>query len=555
MKEEKVYKSGNIHSTMKKRVEIALFTLILLTSIISCFYLVSADGAYFPYHGYWISPGQQRAIIFHEANTETLIVTSDFRGNAKDFAWIIPTPTKPEVVKASEKLFTNVQKLARPYYNYGYGFNALAEVAMAKSAVDSGGVVVISQQQVDYYEVTTLVATSSEELVKWFKENNYTYPDEYAYVLKSYIDKGWFFTAIKISSDALGSTEVGQDLKQGHPTPLKLVFLSDKIVFPLKISSVDFEQGFKISTNLRLTQEAISHLTDMGYTDLTDKTTAINTFSKIVSDAVSGIDYNSSSASKYPVVVSYADYIGLSSYCTYGDINSKQNCVRNNLENKFRNYFSLHGIDIGYEYNYNYVPIHLYVISDSKYEADNFNINYGNWVKKSQIEKLGKDEAGNSYIQPKKSKYFLTYLSASLQKSQMDEDLTLSKADDNKKVNAGPETWQLFVYGLLIGLLIFLVWTFSPLGIMFIAGVLILFLTSNRIARIIGWIIESVSLAITVIILLFFLVLVGMSGYIGNYVSVSVLVTGILLILIMVLLMVLESRYKKEDKNVYRQYR
>ena len=520
-----------------------LFAVVIIAGLV----FVSADGGYFPSPGYWIQPGQQQAVIFHEANTETLIVTSDFKGNAKNFAWIIPTPTKPEVTKASDKVFTNIQKLTQPEYNYGYNLGEVMMAATSKQA-DNGGVVVISQTQVDYYDVTTLLATNTQDLVNWFNENNYTYPEEYSYVLKSYIDKGWFFTAIKISAEAIESTEVSQDLREGHPTPIKLVFLSEKIVFPLKISSVDFEQGFKISTNLKLTQEAVNHLKQIGYDSFSEKTSAVNTFTQIISDVLENKAYNNSAASKYPLIVPLSTYSSLKNYA-YCDVY----CVRGNLENAFRNYFSLHGINLGYESDYQGAPINLYIIANGKYEADSFNIQYGNWFNKKQIEKLGNDENGNPYIQPEKSKYYITHMYAYLQKSQMDEDLVLSKADDNKKINAGPETWQLFTYGLLIGLMVFFIWLFTPLGIMFVAGILMIFFSSTRVVRVIGWVLEIISLVITLVFALVFLAIAAWNEALGNYVVMSVLITALFVLLLMGLFFILQIKFKK-DKNelIYR---
>jgi len=544
MKKQNVYKSSSINTNMKRGLLVVFLAVFI---IIISLNFVSADGGYFPSPGYWIQPGQQQAVIFHEDNTETMIVTSDFKGNAKNFAWIIPTPTKPQVTKASEEVFTNIQKLTQPEYDYGY---SLGNVMMAATAerLEYGGVVVISQQQVDYYDVTTLLATNTQDLVNWFNENNYTYPEEYSYVLKSYIDKGWFFTAVKISAEALSSVEVSQDLREGHPTPLKLVFLSEKIVFPLKISSVDFEQGFKISTNLKLTQEAVNHLKDVGYDDFSEKTSAVNTFTQIISDVLENKAYNNSAASKYPLIIPASTYSTLKNYA-YCDIY----CVRSNLENAFRNYFSLHGISLGYDYGYySGAPVNLYIIADSKYEADNFNIQYGNWFKKKQIEKIGDDENGNPYIKPEKSKYYITRMYAYLQKSQMDEDLILKKADDNKKVNAGPETWQLFIYGLLIGLMVFFIWLFTPLGIMFVAGVLMIFLSSTRAVRIVGWVLEIVSLAITLIFTLVFLAIAASNDALGNYIVVSVLITALLVFALMILFMVLEARYKGQENVIIR---
>ena len=518
----------------KNFVFIGIIAVFLISINLAC---VFADGGYFPKPGYWVRPGQQKAIVFHEGNVETLIITSNFQGNAKDLAWIIPTPTRPEVTKANEKVFTNVAKLAQQRYSYGYGLEAMS---MGMKATEDLGVVVIESKQVDYYDVNVLLATSSADLVEWFNENNYTYPEEYAYVLNYYIQKGWYFTAVKISPEAQGATEVMQDLKEGHATPVKMVFLSEKIVFPLKISAVEFGDGFKISTNLELTSAAVSNLKEIGYADLAEKTSAVKVFNQIIADVLSDAAYKDSIASNYSLIISSSEYIDrlATDYCDY------DSCARSNLEYLFRSYFSENGIYLGQQDYYGgYTPIQLYVIADAKYEADEFYVQYGNWVKKSQIEDLGEDENGKPFISPSGKKYFLTSLSANMQKSQMDDDVVLKKADDNKKVSAGPETWQMFLYGLIIGVILFVVWIFTPLGIMFIAGSLILFLSRNKVARIFGWIMEILALALTVIVEIVVLVLVLMSSF--NYVTNSILITGLILIAIVVVVIVLEIKHKK----------
>ena len=282
----------------KRGLIVFLCTFILLLTISS----VLADGGFFPKPSYWVRPGQQRAIIFHEDKTETMILMSNFQGNAKELVWIIPTPTKPKVTKANEKVFTNMQKLARPKYtaSYNIGYKVMAEAVSGKAADTE--VVVIESKQVDYYDVNILLATSSQKLVEWFEENDYAYPEEYAYVLNHYISKGWYFTAIKVSPEAQGSKEVIQDLREGHPTPIKMVFLSEKIVYPLKISSVDFSEGFKISSNLELTALAVSHLKNVGYDDLADSKEGVKIFNRIVADALSDVDYKDSLASNYSSV-------------------------------------------------------------------------------------------------------------------------------------------------------------------------------------------------------------------------------------------------------------
>ena len=487
-----------------KRTLIALFAVgFILLSLAQ----VLADGGYFQHPGYWVRPGQQKAVIFYEDNTETMILTSSFQGNAKDLVWIVPTPSKPEVTKSSDKVFINVAKLAMPKYDRGFGYAKVMSAAKGELQ-EAGGVVVLESKQVDYYDVNVLLATNTQDLVKWFNEHNYSYPETYSYVIKSYIDKGWYFTAIRISPESQGATEVVRDLKEGNPTPIKMTFLSDKIIFPLKISSVDFPN----SDNKKYgpaQNEPIGATRKDKYGNTWAKVSNITNGANWRTDAYNyqGTAWSDWLIDQQPGGINYEEY-----YYRYSD----------------------------------YVPINLYVIADGKYEADGFYPQYGNWVKKADIKKLGSDDNGVSYIQPKNNKYFLTSLSASYQKSQMDEDLILTKSDNNQKVNAGPEIWQLFLYGLLLGLILFVVWIFSPLGILFIIGILMLFFSSSRIARVFGWIMNITSFIITLIIGIILLIISITSNSLNNYIVLSLLITDAFVLGMIIIFTLLSKLYKRK---------
>ena len=501
----KIYKSRKLDNRMKKRLA-AGFLFIFVSVLLLQF--VSADGAYFPRpcYGCYVYPGQQRAVIFQEDNTETMILTSSFRGNAKDLVWIVPTPTKPEVTKANENVFNNAQKLIKTQRDYRYSYGDVMMTATSKSA--ESNVIVIQSKQVDYYDVNVLLATNSQDLVKWFNDNNYSYPESYAYVLKSYIDRGWYFTAIKISPEAQGATEVMQDLKEGNPTPIKMVFLSDKIVFPLKISSIDFKK-----TTTKKYGSARNEPIGATRTDSSGNVwTKVNGVGGQWTTTAPGYEYTIDSdyqVDSWPGGASYYDPID-----------------------------SMYG---------SYTSISLYVFAKDKHDADGgFYTSYGNWVTKSDIVKLGNDDSGNPFISPKNNKYYFSYMTASLQKSQMDDDLILTKADDDKKVNAGPDSWQLFLYGLIIGFIVLMIWIFTPLGIMFIAGTLMVFFASSKGVRIAGWVLEIISLVITFAISLTFFIIAAANGAIGEYAVLSPLITALLIFIVSFVFIGLQIKYRKE---------
>lgn len=199
---------------------------------------VLADGMIVPPPGYWIDETEQKAVIFHEGDKETLVLSVTFRGDAENFGWVIPFPTRPEVDKSTDELFTALQDLTGPIYRIlekeGFGAVPLGE---------EQAVTVWETKKVDIYDIAVLSSTDKNALAVWLNDNGYQYPVKQTYILEEYVENGWYFVAAKINTESLGEL-VSEQLKEGHATPLKITFKTDKPFYPLKISQVmsDFQE-------------------------------------------------------------------------------------------------------------------------------------------------------------------------------------------------------------------------------------------------------------------------------------------------------------------------
>lgn len=193
---------------------------------------VSADGMIVPPPNYWVEETDQKAVIFHQGDQETLILSITFRGDAEDFGWIIPLPTRPEIDKSTDELFVALRELTQQRYRIQEG----EKIGIQREMPSTGGVTVWETKKVGIYQTAILTSTDKTALADWLKENGYQYPTSQAYILQEYINRGWYFVAAKINTQSLGRLVEGQ-LKQGHATPLQLTFKTDKPFYPLKISS------------------------------------------------------------------------------------------------------------------------------------------------------------------------------------------------------------------------------------------------------------------------------------------------------------------------------
>lgn len=189
---------------------------------------VLADGGIFPPPDFYVGQTEQKAVIFYDEKVETLILSITFQGNAKDFGWVVPTPTKPEVDKSSDELFLALRELTQRPIRYE---KELMPLPLGE------GVEVIETKEVGIYEISVLKADDPKALSSWLDAHGYNFPPKASYILEDYIKNKWYFTAVKVRPELVWEG-VEEQLRSGHATPLKLVFKSEKIVYPLKITSV-----------------------------------------------------------------------------------------------------------------------------------------------------------------------------------------------------------------------------------------------------------------------------------------------------------------------------
>lgn len=203
-----------------------------------------ADGGIFYPPGYYTAETTQKAFIYYSGQTENLVIVSSFKGNAKDFAWIIPTPSLPTIDKAKTGLFNNLSEITHaagalgPVYGVGFGLSG---------SLKSAPVEVVSEKTVGNYDTAVLKATDENALAIWLSNHGYSFPKDKSANLKSYVDEGWYFAIAKIRPELVSSTEVANQLSEGTLTPLRLTFQTDKIIYPMKLTGIALTQTSTIT--------------------------------------------------------------------------------------------------------------------------------------------------------------------------------------------------------------------------------------------------------------------------------------------------------------------
>jgi hypothetical protein len=177
----------------------------------------------------------QTVIILWDAATKTqhFIRQASFQSTADDFAFLVPTPTRPELDESGNAAFPYLQKLTAPEIQriprpQGGGCGCSEEVKSARSLAE-GKVEVLEQKQVAGFNAVVLRADSADALVDWLKENGYEFSPAAEAWAKPYVDAGWMITALKVAKD-----EERTDDKSVSAAALRLTFQTDRPLFPYR---------------------------------------------------------------------------------------------------------------------------------------------------------------------------------------------------------------------------------------------------------------------------------------------------------------------------------
>ncbi|MEK7595582.1 MAG: DUF2330 domain-containing protein [Patescibacteria group bacterium] len=334
-----------------------------------------------PYYPVYVN--QEKAVILYDKSSgkETLIISPTFQGSAKEFGLLIPTPTKPTVDTVRSDVFTTLEQITSPkYYPYATrgleSFSGLS-LSQAPSKESADYVTVVETNGVDVYETSILEATNEEALAKWLKENGYTVPNSADFVIKDYIKKGYFFVAAKIDTSALGPFVEGQ-LKNGHINPLRIVFESKNLFYPVKITGALLAES--INPKPRLPSNPV----------VQEENTKVTV---ILPEPQPSPDRPVEIPTPYPYP-----------YPT--------------------------------PFKPSYVTYTFYIIGDHKKELPGFSTMYAGALKKESLEKLITDENSNLLLSTSDKK-FITKLTKSMNFSEMNNDLLIRDAKDNEPVGTG----------------------------------------------------------------------------------------------------------------------
>jgi hypothetical protein len=208
------------------------------------FYVGKADTKLF-------NKASEVAIARHDDKT-VLTMANDFKGDAKEFALVVPVPTvleKDQIHVGDPAVLKHLADYSAPrlveYFDenpcrrYALegkmdALKSMPQAAAGKLERDRAlGVTVEAQYTVGEYDILILSAKESAGLETWLTENGYRIPYGASSVLHSYLKQGLKFFVAKVN--------LAEQAKLGftHLRPLQIAFESPKFVLPIRLGTVN----------------------------------------------------------------------------------------------------------------------------------------------------------------------------------------------------------------------------------------------------------------------------------------------------------------------------
>jgi len=224
-------------------VLLALAALAGLAWAFCGFYVAQADAKLFN--------KSSKVVLAREGDKTAITMASDYQGDVKEFAVVIPVPTFIERKQIGVIEMATIDHLdaftAPRLVEYHDEDPCAPRVALAlpaaagrgveyrrtDAATRYKGVTVEATYDVGEYDVSILSAQESDGLVNWLTDNGYRIPDGAQDVLGSYIKQNMRFFVAKVNLERM------KLIGAGYLRPLQVRYETAKFMLPLRLGTVN----------------------------------------------------------------------------------------------------------------------------------------------------------------------------------------------------------------------------------------------------------------------------------------------------------------------------
>ncbi len=191
---------------------------------------IAADGCFVLKTNEHAVEPTQSAVIFYDEGVQDTFLQVGFEGEASEFGWLVPVPSKPQV----EEIKSIPDVTGHPLFETPLRHLHMYKALMGTLGGDETPKPKLSIEKVllPSYEVN-IIAPKGNGLQLWLDGNGFKTTPKSMKVINEYVAEKWYFCAVKLR---LGDKKTK---KSGLLPPVKFSFKTDKPVFPLKISAIN----------------------------------------------------------------------------------------------------------------------------------------------------------------------------------------------------------------------------------------------------------------------------------------------------------------------------
>jgi hypothetical protein len=239
-------KTSHLKSTVAAAAILAQLAAQTAPAAAFCgFYVAKADSKLFN--------KSSKVVLTRDGETTAITMASDYEGEPKEFALVIPVPTfieRKQIGVVDMKTIDHLDAYTAPrlveYHDEdpcapqmlamarrGGAVPVPASTALAFDQVRYKGVTVEANYDVGEYDVSILSAKESDGLVNWLTDNGYRIPVGAEAVLGSYIKQNMRFFVAKVNVERMAL------LGGKYLRPLQVRYDTPKFMLPLRLGTVN----------------------------------------------------------------------------------------------------------------------------------------------------------------------------------------------------------------------------------------------------------------------------------------------------------------------------
>jgi hypothetical protein len=179
----------------------------------------------------------EKILFAADGRNVTAHVEIAYKGEAKDFSWILPVPTPPKLEVGTDALFAALRQATQPSFQLELTNDGPCDIPRPRPEermradvvpAPSGRVQVISQGVVGPYDTVVLQANQPGVLKDWLRKNKYVIPPKLDPLLDPYVAGKYSFVALKLTKDkAVGDIQ-----------PIVMNYKATKPGIPIRLTGV-----------------------------------------------------------------------------------------------------------------------------------------------------------------------------------------------------------------------------------------------------------------------------------------------------------------------------